>query len=71
LLSSALSAKPILEDITVYRRVGLHIFNLPLSYTFDNANSEPDKEKIDSFIKEWTSKSIENLAYSINNSGIY
>lgn len=64
LLSSALSSKPIPEDITVYRRVGLDIFNLPLNYTFDNSSSEPDKEKLDSFIKEWTGKNIENLAYS-------
>lgn len=64
LLSSALSTKPIPEDITVYRRVGLDTFNLPLNYTFDNVNSESDKEKLDSFIREWTGKNIENLAYS-------
>lgn len=64
LLSSALAKKPIPEDIIVYRRVGLDTFGLPTTHTFDNASSQTDTEKVNAFIKEWTGKSIENLAYS-------
>lgn len=64
LLSTALGKKPIPEELIVYRRVGLDTFGLPTTHTFDKPNSETDTEKVTAFIKEWTGKSIENLAYS-------